>query len=215
MDGQTRRRWQAFALSVLALGLVAAGIVVLAPGGPEAPPVVVALPVPGAPLQLSADVSAAPQVADAAQQPGTVLLPGGGSAKLVREEITAQGVLPIPQGLSDAAWWGVELGAPKGASLLSGHVNWAGKTGPFNQLWSIRQGEVVNVVDTAGGRWQYRVSDILTLHKAALPARARSLFGPDGPPRLVLVTCGGEYVGGTDVYRDNRIVTADLLTRPR
>jgi hypothetical protein len=215
MDPILRRRWQAFALSVLALGFVVAGVFVLAPGGPEASPVVVALPAPGAPLQLSAEVSAAPQVAGAVQQPGTVLLPDGGTAKLVREDITAQGVLPIPEGLGDAAWWGVELGAPKGASLLSGHVNWGGKTGPFNQLWSIRQGQEVSVVDTAGGRWQYRVSDILTLHKAALPARALSLFGPDGPPRLVLVTCGGEYVGGTDVYRDNRIVTADLVTRPR
>jgi hypothetical protein len=211
-----RRRWLAVLIGVLACGFAVAGVAVLAPGAPPPEvPLVVALPSPGAPLELPADVTTAPQVPRAAQHPGTVLLPGGGTAKLVREEVTSKGVLPIPQGLERAAWWGVELGTAHGASLLSGHVNWAGTTGPFNQLWSIRQGQEVNVVDTAGGHWVYRISAIVTLHKDALPAQARTLFGPDGPPRLVLVTCGGDYVGGTDGYDENRIVTADLVTRPR
>ncbi|MEV7550220.1 class F sortase [Amycolatopsis sp. NPDC089917] len=148
------------------------------------------------------------------QAPGTVKLPGGGTAKLIRKELTADGTLPIPEGLDEATWWGAKLGAEQGASLLSGHVNWKGKKGPFDELWRLKTGQEVDLVDTDGGKWVYKISEIVTVHKTKLAEQSEKLFGPDGPHRLVLVTCGGEYVGGTDGYEDNRIVTASLVTRP-
>ncbi|MFJ8917162.1 class F sortase [Amycolatopsis sp. NPDC102389] len=151
---------------------------------------------------------------DAGQAPGTVRLPGGGTAKLIRKELTADGTLPIPEGLDEATWWGAKLGADQGASLLSGHVNWKGKKGPFDELWRLKTGQEVNVVDTDGGKWVYKIGEIVTVHKTKLAEQAEKLFGPDGPHRLVLVTCGGEYVGGTDGYEDNRVVTASLVSRP-
>ncbi|WP_409494844.1 class F sortase [Amycolatopsis sp. cmx-11-12] len=152
--------------------------------------------------------------ADTGQAPGTVKLPGGGTAKLIRKELTADGTLPIPEGLDEATWWGSKLGADQGASLLSGHVNWKGKKGPFDELWRLKTGQEVNVVDTDGGKWVYKIGEVVTVHKTKLAEQAEKLFGPDGPHRLVLVTCGGEYVGGTDGYEDNRIVTASLVSRP-
>jgi hypothetical protein len=56
--------------------------------------------------------------------------------------------------------------------------------------------------------------EILTIRKDNLTERAGALFGQDGPHRLVLVTCGGDYVGGTEGYADNRIVSASLVLRP-
>ncbi|WP_181772613.1 class F sortase [Amycolatopsis pittospori] len=152
--------------------------------------------------------------ADTGQSPGTVKLPGGGTAKLIRKELTADGTLPIPEGLDEATWWGAKLGAEQGASLLSGHVNWKGKKGPFDELWRLKTGQEVSLVDTDGGKWVYKIGEIVTVHKTKLAEQAEKLFGPDGPHRLVLVTCGGEYVGGTDGYEDNRIVTASLVSRP-
>ncbi|MEU3622330.1 sortase [Amycolatopsis coloradensis] len=152
--------------------------------------------------------------ADTGQAPGTVKLPGGGTAKLIRKELTADGTLPIPEGLDEATWWGSKLGADQGASLLSGHVNWKGEKGPFDELWRLKTGQEVNVVDTDGGKWVYKIGEVVTVHKTKLAEQAEKLFGPDGPHRLVLVTCGGEYVGGTDGYEDNRIVTASLVSRP-
>ncbi|WP_410658017.1 class F sortase [Amycolatopsis sp. lyj-112] len=152
--------------------------------------------------------------ADQGQEPGTVKLPGGGTAKLIRKELTADGTLPIPEGLDEATWWGSKLGAEQGASLLSGHVNWKGKKGPFDELWRLKTGQDVSLVDTDGGKWVYKISEIVTVHKTKLAEQSEKLFGPDGPHRLVLVTCGGEYVGGTDGYEDNRIVTASLVSGP-
>ncbi|WP_084628628.1 class F sortase [Amycolatopsis nigrescens] len=177
-------------------------------GTPAAPPQEVDIDELAAPAELPSELS----VAGPGQQPGTVRLPDGGTAKLVRREVTRNGTLPIPRGLEEASWWGAKLGAPKGASLLSGHVNWGGTKGPFDQLWRIRAGQNVTVLDARGLPWIYRVDEIVTLHKDELPKHAPQLFGQDGPPRLVLVTCGGDYVGGTDGYRDNRVVTASLVS---
>ncbi|MCK2241029.1 sortase [Crossiella sp. S99.2] len=146
------------------------------------------------------------------QRPGTIRLAAGGSARLVRREITPDGTLPIPDSLDEAAWWGVGLGAPNGAAVLSGHVNWRGRTGPFDELWRAERGQPVTIADAAGLRWTYRVTEILTLHKDELPRHAERLFNARGPHRVVLVTCGGDFVGGTDGYRDNRIVVAEPVS---
>lgn len=198
----------------LAVAAFAAGVIVLT----WLPPTTTqaAAPPPGslpgenaAPAVLPADAESAAQ-----QRPGTVRLPDGATARLVRTELTDRGVLPIPRGLGDAAWWGAKLGAAQGAALLSGHVNWEGQRGPFDELWRMRDGDEVSVADAKGGRWVYRVDNVVTLPKETLPEQAAKWFGQDGPHRLVLVTCGGDYVGGTEGYDENRLVTAKLVTRP-
>jgi hypothetical protein len=42
----------------------------------------------------------------------------------------------------------------------------------------------------------------------ATPAFPHDLVRADGPPQLVLVTCGGEFDRRTGNYADNVIVTA-------
>ncbi|WP_410612245.1 class F sortase [Amycolatopsis sp. lyj-109] len=146
--------------------------------------------------------------------PAQLTLPGGGTSKLIAEDLDAAGALKIPEGLDDAAWWGAKLGADHGVALLSGHVNWKGKKGPFNELWQVKQGQDVKLTDAAGAHWVYRIEATETVHKSDLAGRSEQLFNPDGPHKLLLVTCGGEYVGGSEGYEDNRVVTASLVTRP-
>ncbi|MCR6483242.1 class F sortase [Amycolatopsis sp. OK19-0408] len=155
-----------------------------------------------------------PAKQDIGQAPSQLALPGGGTAKLVQEDLDDQGALKIPEGLDEAAWWGAKLGADHGVALLSGHVNWKGKKGPFTELWQVKQGQEVKLTDAAGGAWTYRVDATETIHKSELAGRSEQLFDPDGPHKLLLVTCGGEYVGGTEGYEDNRVVTASLVSRP-
>lgn len=151
---------------------------------------------------------------DTSRAPANLALPGGGTAKLVQEDLDANGALKIPEGLDEAAWWGAKLGADHGVALLSGHVNWKGRKGPFTELWQVEQGQEVKLTDAAGGTWVYRIDTTETIHKSELAGRSEQLFDPDGPHKLLLVTCGGEYVGGSEGYEDNRVVTASLVTRP-
>ena len=196
--------------AALAVAAFAAGIVVLTWLPPAATPVAAAPPpgaLPGenaAPAVLPADSESAAQ-----QRPGTVRLPGGGTATLVRRDLGPGGELPVPTDLGQATWWGASLDAAGGASVFAGHVNWRGATGPFAELWNARIGTDVTIVDSAGKTWRYRISQLVTVHKSDLPARADNLFGPSGPHRVVLVTCGGRWVGGSDGYEENRVVIAD------
>lgn len=148
-------------------------------------------------------------VQPAGQRPGTVRLPEGGTATLVRREVAPDGTLPVPDGVRDATWWGAGLEASKGATVLAGHVNWKGTTGPFAELWRSDKGQKVTVKDATGKTYTYRITEVLTVHKNQLPQRAETLFAQSGNHRLVLVTCGGEWVGGRLGYDDNRIVVAE------
>jgi Sortase domain len=141
------------------------------------------------------------------QAPGTVRLAEGGTATLVRSEVV-DGVLPVPDDLGEATWWGAGPDAASGATVLAGHVNWNGATGPFAELWRAKAGEPVTVVDRTGRVFRFAVTEVLTLDKDELPRNAAELFSQTGPHRLVLVTCGGEWVGGASGYADNRVVIA-------
>ncbi|MFD7655209.1 class F sortase [Actinosynnema sp. NPDC059797] len=177
------------------------------PAGANAP----ASPPPPSP-PATTTTATTPPPAPAGQRPGTVKLPRGGLATLVRAEVSADGVLPVPEGVGEATWWGVELGAAEGATVLAGHVNWRGATGPFDELWRASVGQAVTVVDTAGKAFEYRVGAVEAVRKDDLPNRAVELFGPRGGHRLVLVTCGGRWVGGDTGYEENQVVTATPVT---
>lgn len=149
------------------------------------------------------------------QPPGTIQLPRGGVATLIRRELDRSGTLPIPKGVDQATWWGAGLDSPTGATVLAGHVNWHGQTGPFAELWQAVPAEAVSVSDHAGRVWRYRITQAITIDKQSLPQRANDLFSQGGRHRLVLVTCGGRFVGGDTGYDENRIVIAEPETPPQ
>jgi hypothetical protein len=146
--------------------------------------------------------------AQGTQLPNTIQLPHGGNAYLVHVQVANDGSLPIPSGVDQAVWWGTGLTATQGATVFAGHVNWAGVTGPFAELWNDTTGDVISIKDNAGKQWRFRVTQVLTLNKSTLPQQAPALFSASGPHRIVLATCGGEWVGGTLGYADNRVMVA-------
>jgi hypothetical protein len=146
--------------------------------------------------------------AQGAQLPNTIRLPRGGTAYLVHGQVGADGSLPIPSGVNQAAWWGTGLSAATGATVFAGHVNWAGVTGPFAELWQDKAGDIVTLRDNSGVEWRYQVTQVMTLNKDQLPQQAPTLFASTGPARIVLATCGGEWLSGTQTYADNRVMVA-------
>ncbi len=223
-----RRGFVLGAVTVLCADLVAAVLIwpptTVVTGTAQAVSVAVAGGAPAAPAQQQQqEVSPPPEIvpttpppappksaeAPVPQGPGTIRLPAGGGAKLIRKELGPGAELPVPANLGEVTWWGAELSADTGASVFAGHVNWKGATGPFAELWNDRVGGAVTVVDKAGKSWRYKVSQLITLKKDELPQRADELFGQSGPHRIVLVTCGGRWVGGETGYAENRVVIAD------
>lgn len=185
-------------------------------GAPVGPAGVVPAPTPAPPRSPAPAPAPAPQPEPApppepaqppGQPPGTVRLAEGGTATLVRTEVV-DGVLPVPNDVDEATWWGAEPSAADGATVLAGHVNWNGAIGPFAELWRAETGDPVTVVDRSGRVFHYSVTEVRTLGKDELPAHAGELFAQTGPHRMVLVTCGGRWVGGASGYADNRIVIA-------
>ncbi|OQO89616.1 sortase [Saccharomonospora piscinae] len=221
-------RRMATLLAVFAVLATTAGVAVLRSGatseaGPPSPATEFRASVPAEAGEPAAEPDPAPTSRptgpaepppDTPQPPGTVRLADGDTAGLVRTRLTGDGTLPIPPGTADVAWWGAEVGAERGVSLLAGHVGWHGADGSFAALWRHRPGDEVTVRDTADRPWTYRVAAVRTLHKTDLGAHAPDLFRQDGPHRLVLVTCGGDYLGGTDGYSDNLVVTATPVSTP-
>lgn len=122
--------------------------------------------------------------------------------------VSADGTLAIPDGVREASWWGTGFGAASGATVVAGHINWNGAVGPFDELWRVTGGDKVTVIDNSGHVYIYRISQVITVSKDALGKRAAQLFAQDGPSRLVLVTCGGTWIGGATGYASNQVVIA-------
>ena len=120
---------------------------------------------------------------------------------------TAASCVPDPP--TTVGWWspGALAGASTGTAVLAGHVDSAAAgLGTFAVLRDVGVGEPVVLAGADGRTVAYRVTARRELGKAALPA---DLFATGGPPRLVLVTCGGRFDRTTRHYTDNVIVYAE------
>ncbi|HET8606596.1 MAG TPA: class F sortase [Gaiellaceae bacterium] len=120
----------------------------------------------------------------------------------------ADGVLGIPEDVHRVGWWrdGSAPGDPHGTILVAGHVDSArAGAGAFFRLAGARPRMLVRLVTAGGRRVAYRVTAVRSYAKSDLPL---DVFATGGPPRLVLVTCGGPFDAATGHYRDNIVVTA-------
>ena len=121
-----------------------------------------------------------------------------------------QGVLPLPDGPSQAAWYAATARFPDriGSLLLAGHVSTAsGGVGPFGRLARVRPGMRVVITREGVERVLVVVSTRTYSRSNPLPASA---FDQTGRFRVVLVTCTHKVTrpDGSWHYTDNLVVTA-------
>jgi sortase (surface protein transpeptidase) len=124
-------------------------------------------------------------------------------ADVVPVTVDSTGSLGVPADPSTLGWWaGGELpGSAAGATVIDGHVDAAATgAGALFELRNIQVGDTVTVTGD-GPAVRYRIIGVHEYNKDDLPAAA--LFTRTGPPRLVLVTCGGPFNEVTHHYRDN------------
>jgi len=139
--------------------------------------------------------------------PVSLTLPDRGvTAPVVPVATAPDGGLVLPDPPTTVGWWspGALAGASTGTTVLAGHVDSAAAgLGTFAVLRQVGVGERVELRGADGRTLAYRVVARRQLEKAELPA---DLFAHGGPPRLVLITCGGRFDRTTRHYTDNVIV---------
>lgn len=190
------------------------------PTGAAELPVATATPSPSAPPP---PVAAAPSIGrrDGRLTSATVERPApplrlvvpdlGVDAAVVPVGVTDDDEMEIPADVTTVGWYrfGPSPGTP-GAAVLAGHVDDRVQgRGVFFDLSSIEPGATVTVAIDDGSTVDYRVTARRQYDKPLLPTD--TLFSRDGPSRLVLITCGGEFDAAAGSYRSNVVVVAELV----
>jgi LPXTG-site transpeptidase (sortase) family protein len=144
-----------------------------------------------------------------------VRVPGVGIDALIDAVgVDAHGVVAVPH-LADRVGWyehGPAPGDPAGSAVLAGHVDTREQgAGAFFPLRNVSVGDPVTVTLWDGQVVTYRVVGKQTILKPRLPVD--QIFARGGPPRLILITCGGPFDTVLHSYQDNMVVVAAPLTR--
>jgi hypothetical protein len=201
------------ALAVFAGALLLLAAALVACGGPDDPPdtgaaAVSALASPAPSAAPAATPSEAP-----ARPPLRLRIPAlGVDAGVSAVGVSASGQFEVPASIDTVGWYryGPDLSATAGSIVIAGHVDSAesGK-GAFFALRTLAVGADVEAAAADGTPVRFRVVARETYEKKALPLER--YFARDGAPRLTLITCGGPFDSRTRSYRDNVVVTAELV----
>ena len=129
---------------------------------------------------------------------------------------TADRGMEIPSDLSTVGWWehGTTPGETGNAVMVahvSGRVDGVPTRGIFYDLIDLEIGDSVMVInhDSAEGQVAFTVTEVVVIPKDELPWER--MFSTEGPPGLVLVTCGGLFNGETRHFESNVIVYARMV----
>jgi hypothetical protein len=117
------------------------------------------------------------------------------------------GEMAVPPDPAAVAWY--EFGpspGESGSAVLAGHVDYGGRPGSFFSLSTLEPGAAVVVTGADRREQRFVVTGRRQIAKPQLPVA--DLFTRQGPPTLVLVTCGGGFDRAARSYLDNVVVYA-------
>jgi LPXTG-site transpeptidase (sortase) family protein len=191
-------------LCIALLGVVAQLAVLPVPGRPGAP---LGDPVPTTPVATASE--ARPAASETTRFiPERIDLPGAASAAIV-PVATVGRELVVPEDPGRVGWWDGSsyVGDTYGSTVIAGHVDVVDRgLGFFFRLWNIKVGE--RVVLRAGHLQQaYKITDLRQVARTDL-VDDEEVFDIGGPPRLVLITCAGDFRADRGGYSRNLIVVA-------
>ncbi len=192
-------------LSVALLGVAVAQLAVLpVPDGPVAVPL--GDPSPTTPVPTAREARSA--AGDTRFVPERIDLPGGAYSAVV-PVATVGNELVVPEDPTKVGWWDGSsyVGDPYGSTVIAGHVDVFDRgIGFFFRLWNIKVGERV-VLSAGDVRQAYQITTVRQVPRTDLVDDAEA-FDIAGPPRLVLITCAGEFRPDRGGYSRNLIVVA-------
>ena len=161
--------------------------------------------VPDVPRQ-SADLSAQPA---SASEPVRVQVASLGIDMSIEPVGLDGDAMALPANPAEAAWYryGPAPASPAGSTVVAAHVDsLVYDLGPFARLADAPAGTEIVLTTADGAAHRYTIAAIDTVEKEAVPWAG--VFDRTGPPRLTLVTCGGEFDYQARRYLSNVIVSA-------
>jgi hypothetical protein len=133
-------------------------------------------------------------------------------APLIPVGIEPDGAMEIPKDVREIGWYDPygELGVvpgTAGTAVLAGHVDSRSQgRGALYELRGLRTGAEIEVEMSDGSVQRWTITEVIQYPKDVLPYD--ELFVWSGPPRLAIITCGGEFDRTARSYRDNIVVYA-------
>jgi len=120
--------------------------------------------------------------------------------------VDRNGAMAVPYRYFEVAWYraGPVPGDP-GDAVIDGHAGYPDQPLVFGRLGSLKLGSKIIVVLADGSRRSFVVSSVKSWPMRSHPT---GLFQPDGPPRLSLITCSGDFNDKTKTYADRLVVEA-------
>ncbi|MCS5723549.1 class F sortase [Herbiconiux sp. CPCC 203407] len=176
---------------------------------PSAPPDVPPAPAPAPSVPLS-DASLGAAATAPTVPPVRVEVPSLGiDISIAAESVDDTGALALPENPDVASWyrWGPSPWNPEGATVIASHVDSLEYgLGQFARLPDATAGTRISVTAADGRVADFEVQHVDLAEKDGIDWG--QVFDREGPARLVLITCGGEFDYDTGHYRSNVIVTA-------
>jgi hypothetical protein len=154
-------------------------------------------------------LTAGPPEPVGSQVPRSVELPSGRVVQVQAVATGTDGELEVPDDPRTAGWWrgGARVGDPSGKTLLAAHIDSQRRgLGPYAELYDVRPGRRL-VLRSAGLRQEFRVRSVRLVPRESLTTRP-DLYSPNGPRRLVLVTCAPPYEPAHGGYRNLVVLVA-------
>lgn len=137
---------------------------------------------------------------------------GGDSAPIDFVQLTVDGTLIPPEDVSRLGWY-VESAVPGstgevGSTVITGHVNHQSQGQGFAYNFTqLNVGDTVTIeVDGRPAKYKVTKAPFRVAKGEEMPAEVNDTSGEN---TLVLITCGGEFVGGALGYADNIFVIAE------
>lgn len=124
--------------------------------------------------------------------------------------VEADGLMQVPDDIRTAGWYqyGPAPASTVGSTVITAHVDsFEQGLGPFAYLKELSAGAEVIVTAADGADYRYVVESVQNVEKKQLPLD--QVFDRNGAPRLVLITCGGQFDENVLNYSDNIVVIAN------
>lgn len=133
-------------------------------------------------------------------------------AKVHRVGLAADGSIAVPslERHRETGWY--EEGPTPGQygpAIIVGHSDTRDGPSVFHDLPKLRRGDRIEVTRADGSVAIFEVDSVESFDKGGLPAER--VYADYSRPGLRLITCGGEWIGGSIGYADNVIAFASLV----